>query len=113
MTDFVSLCLYVACLCVFYLRISYLNVYNPEHSPLASMEDIYADLDNKTPCIFILSTGADPTSMLLRFAKVIEFLQKNVLRSPKATECDSSTPPTAVSAFNFCRSSASALRSPR
>ena len=34
------------------------------------MEDIYADLDNKTPCIFILSTGADPTSMLLRFAKV-------------------------------------------
>lgn len=33
------------------------------------MEDIYADLDNKTPCIFILSTGADPTSMLLRFAK--------------------------------------------
>lgn len=39
-------------------------------SPSASMEDIYADLDNKTPCIFILSTGADPTSMLLRFAKV-------------------------------------------
>ncbi|CAN0350702.1 unnamed protein product, partial [Laminaria digitata] len=38
-------------------------------SPSASMEDIYADLDNKTPCIFILSTGADPTSMLLRFAK--------------------------------------------
>ncbi|CAB1118301.1 unnamed protein product [Ectocarpus sp. CCAP 1310/34] len=38
-------------------------------SPSASMENIYADLDNKTPCIFILSTGADPTSMLLRFAK--------------------------------------------
>ena len=36
------------------------------------MDDIYADLDNKTPCIFILSTGADPTSMLLRFAKVTQ-----------------------------------------
>ena len=38
-------------------------------SPNASMEDIYRDLDNKTPCIFILSTGADPTGMLLRFAR--------------------------------------------
>ena len=38
-------------------------------SPNASMEDIYKDLDNKTPCIFVLSSGADPTGMLLRFAK--------------------------------------------
>eukprot|EP00599_Poterioochromonas_sp_BG-1_P017876 CAMPEP_0173166600 /NCGR_PEP_ID=MMETSP1105-20130129/22117_1 /TAXON_ID=2985 /ORGANISM="Ochromonas sp., Strain BG-1" /LENGTH=3828 /DNA_ID=CAMNT_0014087887 /DNA_START=639 /DNA_END=12125 /DNA_ORIENTATION=- len=38
-------------------------------SPSTSMEDIYRDLDNKTPCIFVLSTGADPTGMLLRFAK--------------------------------------------
>jgi dynein heavy chain len=38
-------------------------------SPSCSMEDIYKDLDNKTPCIFVLSTGADPTGMLLRFAK--------------------------------------------
>lgn len=38
-------------------------------SPNATMEDIYKDLDNKTPCIFILSTGADPTGMLLRFAR--------------------------------------------
>jgi len=38
-------------------------------SPAASMAEIYADLDNATPCIFILSTGADPTGMLLRFAK--------------------------------------------
>jgi len=37
-------------------------------SPLTSMRDIYRDLSNKTPCIFILSTGADPTGMLLRFA---------------------------------------------
>lgn len=38
-------------------------------SPTCTMEDIYKDLDNKTPCIFILSSGADPTSSLLRFAK--------------------------------------------
>jgi dynein heavy chain len=35
----------------------------------ATMEDIYRDLDNRTPCIFVLSSGADPTGMLLRFAK--------------------------------------------
>eukprot|EP00605_Chrysophyceae_sp_TOSAG23-4_P002255 GSChrysophyteH1.ASY1.ANO1.2499.1 assembled CDS len=35
-------------------------------SPIASMADIYKDLDNKTPCIFILSSGADPTGTLLR-----------------------------------------------
>jgi dynein heavy chain len=38
-------------------------------SPQANMQDIYDDLDNKTPCIFVLSSGADPTGMLLRFAK--------------------------------------------
>lgn len=38
-------------------------------APNASMEDIYRDLDNKTPCIFILSTGADPTGTLFRFAR--------------------------------------------
>ena len=37
-------------------------------SPLTSMKDIFRDLSNRTPCIFILSTGADPTGMLLRFA---------------------------------------------
>ena len=38
-------------------------------SPVASVQDVYKDLDNKTPCIFILSSGADPTGALLRFAK--------------------------------------------
>jgi dynein heavy chain len=37
------------------------------------MEDIYRDMDNKTPCIFILSTGADPTGMLLRFAREMNY----------------------------------------
>ena len=34
------------------------------------------DLDNKTPCIFVLSTGADPTNMLLRFAKKQEYADR-------------------------------------
>lgn len=38
-------------------------------SPSATMDDIYKDLSNSTPCIFILSKGADPTGTLLRFAK--------------------------------------------
>jgi dynein heavy chain len=38
-------------------------------SPSSSMEEIYKDLDNKTPCIFVLSSGADPTGTLLRFAR--------------------------------------------
>jgi dynein heavy chain len=38
-------------------------------SPNATMEDIYKDLSNSVPCIFILSKGADPTATLLRFAK--------------------------------------------
>jgi dynein heavy chain, axonemal len=45
-------------------------------SPSASMEDIYRDLDNKTPCIFILSKGADPTAMLLRFAAKMGYADK-------------------------------------
>lgn len=38
-------------------------------SQSATMEVIYADTDYKTPLIFILSTGADPTSQLLKFAQ--------------------------------------------
>ena len=32
------------------------------------MEVVQADTDERTPLIFILSTGADPTSQLLKFA---------------------------------------------
>ncbi|OQR92667.1 dynein heavy chain, partial [Thraustotheca clavata] len=38
-----------------------------------SMEEIFKDTDKKTPCIFVLSAGADPTGMLLRFAKDRQF----------------------------------------
>lgn len=34
-----------------------------------TMESIYADTDKLTPLIFILSTGADPTEQLYKFAK--------------------------------------------
>lgn len=37
-------------------------------SPPVSMEDIHAATSNITPCVFILSSGADPTGILLRFA---------------------------------------------
>lgn len=33
------------------------------------MEQIYITSDYKTPIIFILSTGADPTSSLLKYAQ--------------------------------------------
>lgn len=32
------------------------------------MAEIYNDSDVKTPIIFVLSTGADPTSLILTFA---------------------------------------------
>jgi len=36
--------------------------------PSALMSEVYADSSRSTPIVFVLSTGADPTSMLLRFA---------------------------------------------
>jgi dynein heavy chain len=36
--------------------------------PASTMDEIYVDSTEKTPVIFILSTGADPTAMLYRFA---------------------------------------------
>jgi dynein heavy chain len=36
-----------------------------------SVKDIYKDSDNRTPVIFVLSPGADPTSNLLKFATEI------------------------------------------
>jgi len=38
-------------------------------STQASLEDVYRDTDRTTPVIFVLSQGADPTGLLLRFAK--------------------------------------------
>lgn len=59
-------------------------------SPSATMDVIYADTDVKTPLIFVLSAGADPTSSLIKFAKDRNFVEKlNVIslgqgQGPKA-----------------------------
>mmetsp|Transcript_1422 Transcript_1422/g.4304 ORF Transcript_1422/g.4304 Transcript_1422/m.4304 type:complete len:1452 (+) Transcript_1422:2-4357(+) len=36
--------------------------------PTATVQELYDDSSKSTPIVFVLSTGADPTSMLLRFA---------------------------------------------
>jgi len=41
-----------------------------------SMADIHADMDCKTPCIFVLSQGADPTTILLRFAEKYDYRER-------------------------------------
>merc|ERR1719197_2085847 len=41
-------------------------------SPSRTIEEIYAELDNKKPCIFVLSTGADPSGMLFKFQAVMK-----------------------------------------
>jgi hypothetical protein len=35
------------------------------------MDDVYKDGDNKTPIIYVLSQGAEPTALFIRFAKKI------------------------------------------
>ncbi len=42
----------------------------------ASMEVVYADTDYKTPLIFILSTGADPTAQLIKFAQSKNYMER-------------------------------------
>lgn len=59
-------------------------------SPSVTMEVVYNDTDVKTPLIFVLSQGADPTSSLIKFAKEKNFAEKlNVIslgqgQGPKA-----------------------------
>ncbi|KAF4654403.1 hypothetical protein FOL47_009992, partial [Perkinsus chesapeaki] len=40
------------------------------------MEEVFADSSHTTPIIFVLSTGADPTQMLLRFAHAEDYESK-------------------------------------
>jgi dynein heavy chain, axonemal len=60
-------------------------------APSATMSDVFSDMDNKTPCIFILSQGADPSSILYRFADEKGFRERlNAIslgqgQGPKAT----------------------------
>ena len=41
-----------------------------------TLEDVYKDTDRKTPIVFILSTGADPTSILFRFAADMKYRER-------------------------------------
>lgn len=34
----------------------------------APFEQVFMDVDEKTPCVFILSRGADPMALLMKFA---------------------------------------------
>lgn len=45
-------------------------------SPSVTMDVVYAAIDYKTPLIFILQTGADPTSQLLKFATAKDFKER-------------------------------------
>ena len=36
--------------------------------PNTTIKDLWKDSDSKTPIIFVLSPGADPTASLLKFA---------------------------------------------
>jgi len=45
-------------------------------SPTSTMDIIYLDTDVKTPLIFVLSAGADPTSALIKFAKERNYAEK-------------------------------------
>jgi len=45
-------------------------------SPTVTMEVVQADTNYHTPLIFVLSTGADPTTQLLKFAEVKGFGDK-------------------------------------
>ena len=40
------------------------------------MAEIYSDTDNKTPVVFILSTGADPTGMLFTLARKMNYMER-------------------------------------
>ena len=45
-------------------------------SPPPTMEMVYADTDTKTPLIFVLSQGADPTTFIQKFAREKKFFEK-------------------------------------
>lgn len=45
-------------------------------SPPNSMEGLYADSDEKTPVIFVLSQGADPTLQLIKFSEAKDYKER-------------------------------------
>jgi dynein heavy chain len=45
-------------------------------SPIATMDSLFADSDKKTPIIFVLSSGADPTQQVIQFAHKMDFYER-------------------------------------
>ncbi|XP_011495537.1 PREDICTED: dynein heavy chain 6, axonemal [Ceratosolen solmsi marchali] len=45
-------------------------------SPIISLQDLYTDTSKITPLVFVLSTGSDPFSGFLKFARDMEFTEK-------------------------------------
>jgi len=45
-------------------------------SPAVSLADLYRDMNNITPLVFVLSTGSDPMNSFLRFAKDMDYTEK-------------------------------------
>jgi hypothetical protein len=41
-----------------------------------ALEEVYRDIDKKTPVIFILSVGADPSQILFRFATEMKYRER-------------------------------------
>ena len=45
-------------------------------APPSGMDDVFLDTDPATPFIYILSMGADPTSVLYKFANKTDYMDK-------------------------------------
>ena len=47
-------------------------------SPPVKLSTLYDDMSNITPLVFVLSTGSDPMSSFLRFAKEMNYSERYV-----------------------------------
>ncbi len=47
-------------------------------SPPVKLSTLYEDTSNTTPLVFVLSSGSDPMSAFLRFAKEMNYMEKYV-----------------------------------
>ena len=69
--------------------ICFVVIYHPPHDPFpirwslcaqeprpTALEEVYRDIDKKTPVIFILSVGADPSQILFRFATEMKYRER-------------------------------------
>ncbi|CAM9656208.1 unnamed protein product [Ascophyllum nodosum] len=57
-----------------------------------AVEEVFSDVDEKSPCVFLLSRGADPVALLMKFAShlgmenSLEFLSLGKGQGPRAEE---------------------------